>query len=664
MPETRELIGKQQFRAMFDPKTLNRDDRTVDVIFATEREVYMYNWTIGRFKEILICDDTAGDLTRLNNGAPLCDTHDTSSVRKGLGAVVPGSARFVNGKGVATVRFSKRKDVDEVFEDVADGILNGISVSYQPLEYQEVDSIDNKIPTLRCTKWEAQEISLALVQADRDSMVRNEPKEDQHEVTIIRKNSNTNTMSETNNGAPAAGESRAEGTPATPATTPAAPAAQGGATDEQVRAAATTAERARVKEITAMVRATKLGEEFAEKLIEDGTSLDAARKLVIDTLGKGETATPAVQSGVRVNKDETDKRRAVIIDSLLLRSATQEKDMKPESISAAREFRGMTLVDLAKDCLSRGSIDYRGLDKMEIVARAFTSSSSDFPVLLEGTTRRVLLNNYQAVKDTWRRFCMIGSVTDFREHSRLRMGSFSQLDAVGENGEFITKSIADAEKEGISISTKGNIINVTRVMIVNDDLSGFTRLAQMLGRAAARSIEIDVYALLASNPVMSDGVPLFHATHGNLISPGTAMSVDSFDTIAVKMAQQKDKDNNDFLDLRPDILLCGTAQRGAARVINDAQYDPDTPNKLQRPNKSRDLFGDIVDSPRITGTEYYAFADPSIEPVIEVDFLEGNQTPYLESKNGFEVDGVKWKVRHDYGVGAIGWRGAQKNLGA
>jgi len=58
------------------------------------------------------------------------------------------------------------------------------------------------------------------------------------------------------------------------------------------------------------------------------------------------------------------------------------------------------------------------------------------------------------------------------------------------------------------------------------------------------------------------------------------------------------------------------------------------------------------------------FASPSEEPVIEVAFLDGNQSPFLESDQGFSVDGIRWKVRIDYGVGAIGWRGVVKNAGA
>ncbi len=682
-------------RALFQPATINDTERTVDVVFATEREVVMYNWSIGRFKEILVCNSTAGDLTRLNNGAPLLDTHNTyGGVRSILGSVVPGSAKFVNNQGVATIRFSSRTDVDGVWQDVKDGHLTGISVGYTPTTYEEITSVENTIPTLRAIKWEANEISLAPVQADRDSLIRSQGDKSPHDITIIRTNSNPNKMTPEELAAQAAERKRVseiykacraanlpeafsqglidgnntieQARAAIQVEAQRVAAIPAPVNETEVRAAATTAERSRVKEINTACRAAKLEDAFAEKLIEDGTDINQARALIIDKMASTETALPGANAGsIKPGADETDKRRAATTDGLLLR-ASALPDMKvitPERASAAREFRGMSLVDLAKDCLTRAGVDIRGLDKMEIVGRAITSSTSDFPVILGGVVHQTLLNNYQAVADTWKAFCMVGSVSDFREHKRLRMGSFSRLDKVQENGEFKNKAISDASFEAIAAETFGNIINVSRKMIINDDLAAFSRLAQMLGRAAARSIEIDVYALLAANPTLEDGVALFHATHANLIT-GAVPSVASFDAMRVAMAKQMDPGSNDYLDLRPSTLVIGISQGGNAKVINGSQYDPDASNKLQRPNQVYGLFGSVVDTARITGTEMYAFANPSEEPVIEVAFLDGNQTPFMETKEGFSVDGMEWKIRHDYGVGAIGYRGAVKNPGA
>jgi hypothetical protein len=75
------------------------------------------------------------------------------------------------------------------------------------------------------------------------------------------------------------------------------------------------------------------------------------------------------------------------------------------------------------------------------------------------------------------------------------------------------------------------------------------------------------------------------------------------------------------------------------------------------------MFSDIVGTPRLTGTTRYLFASPSEEPVLEVVFLDGNQSPYMESQMGWRVDGTEWKIRLDFGVGAVGYRGVVRNAG-
>src|SRR5690606_25680565 len=142
----------------------------------------------------------------------------------------------------------------------------------------------------------------------------------------------------------------------------------------------------------------------------------------------------------------------------------------------------------------------------------------------------------------------------------------------------------------------GNIVGLSREAIVNDDLDGFSRMVTMLGRAAALSIEIDGYALLTENgglgPIMSDGKTLFHADHYN-IGTASALPVEGIDKDRVVMAQHKDPEGHEYLELRPAVLVVPIPLGGPAPVINDAQYDPMS-NALQPPNKVRGLFRDIV----------------------------------------------------------------------
>lgn len=387
------------------------------------------------------------------------------------------------------------------------------------------------------------------------------------------------------------------------------------------------------------------------------TAAEAGNK-ILAALAKG---TEPIQGRVVVTADERDVKNAAKVDALLARAG-----VPGFTVEASNPYRGAKLLDLARDCAQVAGVKVDGMDQMKIVAMAFTQSTSDFPILLEDAMHKTLQAAYAAAADTWSRFCQTGSVSDFRAHNRYRLGSLGNLDKVNENGEFKDKSIPDGEKASVQADTVGNIINLTRKMIVNDDLGAFIGLANMLGRSAARTVESTVYKLLLENsglgPTMADGKTLFHADHNNIGTAG-ALSVAALEDLRVKMASQKDISGNEFLDIRPQSLVLPMGLGGNARVINDAQYDPDTSGKLQKPNMVRGLFSDIIDTPRLTGTRFYGFASAADAPVIEVSFLDGNQTPFLDMQEGFRVDGTQYKVRLDFGVTAVDYRGAVTNAG-
>lgn len=395
---------------------------------------------------------------------------------------------------------------------------------------------------------------------------------------------------------------------------------------------------------------------------DESCTAELAGKRILAALARD--AQPVGATHVETVEDETDKRRDSIVASLLVRAGVA--DAKTRDAARASQHRGAKLLDLARASLDRAGIKYGHMDQMQVVAAAFTQGTGDFTVLLENAMHKALQTAYAVTPDTWSRFCKVGSVSDFRAHGRYRTGSLGNLDTVNELGEFRNKTIPDGEKGSVTIGTRGNIINLSRQAIINDDLGAFIGLAADLGRAGRRTIEAAVYALLAENsgagPTMGDGQPLFHATHNN-ITTAAAITMAALDLDRVAMASQTDVGGNDFLDLRPAVLLVPLSLGGTARSINEAQYDPDTANKLQKPNIVNGLFRDIVDSPRLTGTRRYLFADPNEAPVLEVAFLDGNQEPFVEQQAGFTVDGTQYKVRLDFGVAAIDYRGAVTNAG-
>lgn len=451
-----------------------------------------------------------------------------------------------------------------------------------------------------------------------------------------------------------------------------APAAGGGSATSAAAvapdaAAVLAADRSRREGIRAAAApfAANPGVADLVRTLEDDPKVDAAQASQRLLAHLGAQATPVAGAHVSTVEDESDKRRDAAVSALLVRAGYGTK----EQISAqgANPCRGMSLMEMARASLESKGISAQGMDKRQVVSAAFTQSTSDFPILLTDAIHRVLLSSYALQALTWQRFCKRGEVSDFRAHNRFRVGSLGNLQPKNELGEYKNVAIPDGEKSVMTAATKGYIINLSREMIINDDLGAFADQAAAMGRAAARTVEADVYALLSENgglgPVMVDGKTLLHADHGN-VATAAAPSSAAFDALRVLMASQKDVTGNDFLDLRPAVWLGPLGLDSQARMINQAQYEVTASKNAQTPNIALGLFRDIVGSPRLAGTRYYALADANEAAALEVAFLDGVDTPFLEQEDAFDTDGARFKVRLDYGVAAHDPRGIVTNAGA
>lgn len=473
----------------------------------------------------------------------------------------------------------------------------------------------------------------------------------------------------------AAPAAQAPAAPAAPAATPAAPAPAGAPAAVEVNAAqreavlaAETARATAVRAVFEPFMAHAGVPALRERCLANfGTTPEAAGQQLLALIGgQAQPAGGAVAVPEGAVFTGPNARAQAIGDALLVRAgygtAEQRRDIN------ANPFRGRTLLAVAEACLQAAGVRTATMDPRTIVGLAFTQGTSDFPTLLENALHKVLQAAYAKKALTWRRWCKVGTVSDFREHKRLRTGSIGNLQAKNELGEYKHVSIPDGEKQGITASTKGLIITISREAIINDDLGALTDQAANVGQAAARTIEADAFASLLSNagagPTMSDGNPLFHASHNNIVSttPGAPSSA-QFKEIKRLMGMQMEHTGLDYLDLTPAVGLFPLGMDDDARLINENEYEVSTSKNQLTKNIGRGLFRDIVGTPRLSGTAYYAFADPEECAAMEVAFLNGQSEPFMEMHQAFTTDGGALKARLDYGVGGHNWRGAIKNPG-
>jgi ATP-dependent protease ClpP protease subunit len=426
---------------------------------------------------------------------------------------------------------------------------------------------------------------------------------------------------------------------------------------------AVRAERKRASDIKAAVKAARLDDSVATELIDAGVEIDAARAKIIDKLAAGDQVETRNAVRVDVTADGRDRRVEGVQRALMARAGDKSGERN--------EFTGLTLREVARVCLEGQGVRVSGVDPMKLVAMAFNPrmagggmhSTSDFAHILENIASKSMLKGYAEAEETFDAWTAKGSLSDFKPTKRVDLGLFPSLAQVQEGAEYTYATVGD-RGETIVLATYGRMFSITRQAVINDDMDQFTKIPQRMGRAAKRTIGDMVYAILTSNPTMADGVALFHASHANLLTPG-APAVATIDAARAAMAKQRDKDSIAVaLNLRPKYFLGPVELEGTIKSLMASEFDP---SKTQRvPNHVRGSLEVITDA-RLSSnsaTAWYTAADPNQTDTIEVAYLNGNEAPYIESKDGWSVDGVEMKVRIDTGVKALDFRGLQKNAGA
>lgn len=272
MTETRQM-PMQTLDAVFLAQSANADRRTIDVQFYSGATVERYNfWTDKTYFLRFEVTEQACDLSRLNKGAPLLNSHNSYSISSILGVVE--KAWLEGGKGMATVRFSQRPEVEPFWQDVKSGVIRNISMGANTSKYTVDENGPDGKELWTATKWQPMEISLVSVPADADARTQLSANQPLYPCLLQRlhrasSQQEDKTMTEQN-------LSQTETKPAAPQTQPAAGTAPAGAQDSL--AASLQAERERVAHILKSVRALNLDQKLADEMIQNGVTLEAAKE--------------------------------------------------------------------------------------------------------------------------------------------------------------------------------------------------------------------------------------------------------------------------------------------------------------------------------------------------------------------------------------------------
>jgi hypothetical protein len=590
-------------RADLAPASADRDARTVEVIWSTGAPVRRRDLA-GQYVERLSLAQEAVDLSRLQ-GASVLDAHRQSAVRDVLGSVQ--SASVDGQRGTALIRFSSRPEVEPLWQDVLSGILRHVSVGYSVEEWAE--TTENGARVLTAVRWTPHEISLVPTPADPGAHIRMET-EMTHTSNIVAADN-----------------------------------------DVQSRATINT-------EIRSIARIAGLDQSWIDGQIDAAVDADTARRAAFEALASRSAPTIRTEQ-VRVelgdSQDDPSLRARQMGEALYARINPRHDLSEP-----ARRYAYATPVDMAKELLTLRGESTMALSPASLVTRAL-HTTSDFPIILGDTVGRVLRDAYQAAPSGIRRLGRQTSARDFRSVNKIMLGEAPLLEKLNEHGEIKAGTMAEA-REAYKIETWAKKIGITRQVLVNDDIGAFSDLARRMGQGAAETEARILVTLLEANggagPTLSDTKALFHVDHGNKAAIGAVISDVTLSAARLALRTQKGLDGR-IVRVTPKNLLVPPA----LETVAEKWLATIAPATAADVNPFSGAMSLVVEPRLSSATRWYVTADPGEIDGLEFAYLSGNEGPQVESRSGWDVDGVEIRVILDFGAGFIDHRGWFQNLG-
>jgi hypothetical protein len=306
-------------------------------------------------------------------------------------------------------------------------------------------------------------------------------------------------------------------------------------------------------------------------------------------------------------------------------------------------------------------------DPSAVLRAAF--STFEVVNILSNTANKFLLAGFEGVESTWRSIAAIRSVSDFKEITSYRLNGDMTYDQVGPDGELKHGKLSE-ESLGNKADTFGKMFSITRKDFINDDLGALTRVPMMLGRGGALKFNLIFWAAFMDNSTF------FTTGKKNYMEGSTTnLSIDSLTAGEQLFLNMVDPDGNP-LALTPEILLVPNALNvTATTLMNQTELRQDgnsakTVYTTGNPHagKFQPVRSSYLSNAAITGnstTAWYLLANPNVMPVIEAAFLNGRETPIVESADAdFSTLGVQMRGYHDFGVRKQEEKGAIKSKGA
>lgn len=293
-------------------------------------------------------------------------------------------------------------------------------------------------------------------------------------------------------------------------------------------------------------------------------------------------------------------------------------------------------------------------------------STIDVSGILSNVTNKFLLEGFFSVERTWRNICAVRNVSDFKTVTSYRLIGKDQYEQVAPGGELKHGTLGE-ESYSNKADTYGLLLSIDRRDIINDDLGAITTVPRKLGRGSGLKINDVFWSVFMSNAAF------FSAANKNFLSgASTNLSIEGLTAVEQMFMDQVDADGKPT-GIMPSVLLVPTALSAMATQLQKSLEIRDTTANTKYPvanphqGKFRSEVSRYLGNSQYGGNSpkaWYLLADPGDLPVIEVAFLNGQESPTIETADAdFNVLGIQMRGYHDFGVALQDPRGGVKSKG-
>lgn len=386
-----------------------------------------------------------------------------------------------------------------------------------------------------------------------------------------------------------------------------------------------------------------------------------------------------------VNVDKTPQGAKVVEAAICrtLRMSTIEKQFDAQTLEAAdRHFRGgVGLQQLLFKAAAANGQHFDGVGNLKsLLSASFQPSNvmaQDFSTfslsgILSNVMNKMLVDYFTSATDSsdprvgqvWRQIAAIRPVRDFKQVTAYTLTgdlTYEQLPPTGE----IKHGTVGEQSYVNKADTYAKMLAISRQDIINDDLGALQRIPQRLGRGAALAIFDAFWSEFLNNSTFFS-IANDNVSSGAFSADGVALSAAEAEFLA-----QTDPDGNP-LGVSPSILLVPPGSLNAALTLINSTVTTGGTTNIGNAN----VFGgrySVLSSPYMVNSKYtgnsttafYLLANPMDLPTIEVVFLNGRESPIVESADvDFNTLGIQFRGYHDFGVAKQEPRGGVRGSGA